>query len=107
MFVISLIYQQAKVCHDVRNDLMHCIFRCQSQLLGDQVLRVFAGPALFGHGVFVAICRLCGSGVGGCFGTAVTGCCSRKRAAARSRIAQALLHRVCAPCDGSAQTAIS
>ena len=52
---ISLIYQQTKVCPDVRNDFMNGIFHCESQLFGNEVLRVPPCPALLGHGVFIGV----------------------------------------------------
>ena len=51
---ISLIYQQTKVCPDVRNDFMNGILHCKGQLFGNKVLRVSPCPALLGHGVVVA-----------------------------------------------------
>ena len=37
---ISLIYQQTKVCPDVRNDFMNGIFHCERQFFCNKVLRV-------------------------------------------------------------------
>ena len=52
---ISLIYQQTKVCPDVRNDFINGILHCKGQLFGNKVLRVSPCPALLGHGVVVAV----------------------------------------------------
>ena len=52
---ISLIYQQTKVCPDVRNDFMNGILHCKGQLFGNKVLRVSPCPALLGHGVVIAV----------------------------------------------------
>ena len=52
---ISLIYQQTKVCPNVRNDFMNCIFHCKGQFFCNKVLGVSSCPALLGHGIFVAV----------------------------------------------------
>ena len=52
---ISLINQQTEVCSDVRDDFMNGIFHCESQLFGNEVLRVSSCPSLLGHGVVIGI----------------------------------------------------
>ena len=52
---ISLINQQTEVCPDVRDDFMNGIFHCESQLFGNEVLRVSSCPSLLGHGVVIGI----------------------------------------------------
>ena len=52
---ISLIYQQTKICPDVRNDFMNGVLHCKGQFFCNKVLRVSPCPALLGHGVIVAV----------------------------------------------------